>query len=85
MHLITHLDKLVGLANSSFMKRSYVHDNCFTGISTEVGFLAARCRGGYRIYVDGCTLKSNYVVRKRSDKIFRDYLCALSMVSYVFP
>ena len=67
-----------------------VTQNIVTRFSEKV--LVRNCRdttirswGGYRIYVDGCTLKNNYVMCMRSGKIVRDHLCALSIVSYAFP
>ena len=42
IHLNTHLGKVFGLVNSSFIKRNYLHDNGFANTSTKVGFLAAR-------------------------------------------
>ena len=38
----THLGKLVGLVNSSFIERNCLNDNVFANKSTKVGFLAAR-------------------------------------------
>ena len=42
IHLNTHLGKLFGVVNSSFIKRNSLHDNVFENTSTKVGLLAAR-------------------------------------------